>query len=81
MPRVIAVFVAKGRAETWTRVVALLVAGLATLALLAHVVGLSRQNNLPVIGLALLPALVIAWGTMARREVRADERTSGRPVG
>lgn len=40
-------------------------AGLATLALLAHVVRISAQENLAVICLALPPALAIAW--IARR--------------
>jgi hypothetical protein len=40
-------------------------AGLATLALVAHVVRLSAQDNLAVICLTLPPALAIAW--IARR--------------
>jgi hypothetical protein len=50
-----------GRESVPFRRWAFALAGLATLALLAHVVRLSAQDNLAVIGLALPPALAIAW--------------------
>lgn len=52
-----------GRAASWTRGFALGLAAIAALELLAHVVGFSLQNNLPVVGLVLLPALAIAWAS------------------
>ena len=42
-------------------------AGLTVLALLAHMVMLSSQVNLAVIGLALPPALAIAWAATKQR--------------
>jgi hypothetical protein len=59
----IAVTMWSGRAARWTRNLAIGLAGLAVLALLAHLVTLSSQVNLAVIGLALPPALAIAWAT------------------
>jgi hypothetical protein len=53
--------VTTGRAWRWTRDLAVLVTTLAVVALLAHVVGASRQVNLPVIWLALPPALALVW--------------------
>jgi hypothetical protein len=53
-----------GRAVRWTRNLAIALAGLTVLALLAHLVMLSSQVNLAVIGLALPPALGIAWAAM-----------------
>jgi hypothetical protein len=50
-----------GRAARATRGIAYLLATLSIVALLAHLVLLSRQVNLAVIGLALPPALAIAW--------------------
>lgn len=47
--------------ERGTRAVAIVVAVLACLAPLAHLVGLSSQVNWPVIALALPPALAITW--------------------
>jgi hypothetical protein len=57
----------KGRASVWTQRFAVGLASLAVLALVAHVTRLSAQQNLPVIALALPPALAIAWWT--RRSV------------
>jgi hypothetical protein len=57
------VYYVSGRAERATRVLAALLALLSVFALLAHLVGMSRQSNLPIIGLALPVALVIAWLT------------------
>ena len=51
----------RGRASAWTQRFAVGLAALGVLALLAHVVRLSAQDNLAVIGLALPPALAIAW--------------------
>ena len=50
-----------GRRSIWAQRLAMTVAGLGVVALLAHVVRLSAQNNLPLIGLTLPPALAIAW--------------------
>jgi len=60
----VVVSVASGRAWRWTRDLAVLVATLVVVALLAHVVGASRQVNLPVIGLGLPPALALVWVAM-----------------
>ena len=57
----IAITMWSGRAARWTRLFALGLAGLSAIALLAHLVTLSSQVNLAVIGLALPPALAIAW--------------------
>jgi hypothetical protein len=57
----VAITMSSGRAARWTRIFAIGLAGLAVIALLAHLVTLSAQNNLAVIALALPPALAIAW--------------------
>jgi hypothetical protein len=57
----IAITMWSGRAARSTRVLALGLAGLSVLALLAHLVMVSSQVNLAVVGLALPPALAIAW--------------------
>jgi hypothetical protein len=57
----IAITMWSGRAARWTRLFAFGLAGLSAIALLAHLVMLSSQVNLAVIGLALPPALAIAW--------------------
>ena len=49
------------RAVRWTRIFAYGLSALALIALLAHLVGISAQVNGAVIGLALPPALAIAW--------------------
>jgi hypothetical protein len=51
----------KGRLARTTRWMALGFAGLAVVALLMHVVGVSRQANLEIIALTLPPILAIAW--------------------
>jgi hypothetical protein len=68
----IAITMSSGRAARWTRLFALGLAGLGVIALLAHLVTVSSQSNLAVIGLALPPALAIAW-VSARRS--ASEHT------
>ncbi len=65
-------FLLSGRAGGATRAIALAIAALAAIALLAHFVGLSSQNNLPIIALGLPPALALALVT-ARRPVLADQ--------
>ena len=62
----IAITMWSGRAARSTRLLALGLAGLAVIALLAHAVRLSSQVNLAVIGLALPPALAIAWAAGRR---------------
>ena len=82
------VYLWSGRAERLTRSasVALMVLGVAALAM--HATGLSAQNNLAIIGLALPPALAIAVVTARPRAVagrqggksarmRPPERTKG----
>lgn len=56
---------ARGRSGAAFRRWSLWLAGLTVLALVTHLVFLSAQSNLAVIGLALPPALAIAW--VARR--------------
>jgi hypothetical protein len=60
-------FIWRGRLPRTTRVLVYTVAGLAVVAGLAHVVGVSRQHNIPLIGLALPPALAIAGLFVDRR--------------
>ena len=55
------VLYASGRAARATYATMMLIAGLGVVALLSHLVQLSRQSNLGVIGLALPPALVLTW--------------------
>jgi hypothetical protein len=57
----IAITMWSGRAARWTRLFAFALASLSAIALLAHLVMLSAQVNVAVIGLALPPALAIAW--------------------
>jgi hypothetical protein len=61
---------ARGRESVWFRTWAMGLAALATLALIAHVVRLSAQDNLAMIGLALPPALAIAWVARQRPTIR-----------
>jgi hypothetical protein len=68
----IPVYLGSGRAAGATRAIAQAIAALAAIALLAHFVGLSSQNNLPIIALGLPPALAVALVT-ARRPVRANQ--------
>lgn len=56
-----------GRARTLTTRLLTLFAALGAVALLIHGVGLSRQNNLPIIGLALVPTVALAM--VARRAI------------
>jgi cytochrome bd-type quinol oxidase subunit 2 len=66
------VSIASGRAWRWTRDLAVLLATFAVVALLGHLVGVARQENLPVIALALPPALALVWVGIrgAAREAR-----------
>jgi hypothetical protein len=52
---------ARGRTSMWFHKWSIGLAALAALALIIHVVFLSAQDNLAIIGLALPPALAIAW--------------------
>jgi hypothetical protein len=70
----IAITMWSGRAAAWTRALALGLAGLSVIALVAHLVLLSSQVNLAVIGLALPPALAIAWAATRQREPRVTAR-------
>jgi len=63
----VAVSIGRGRASTFTYRLALTVAGLTVVALLEHVILLSRQANLAIIALTLPPALVIAWAMNPKR--------------
>jgi hypothetical protein len=65
----VAITMWSGRAATLTRVFALGLAGLAVIAILVHLVGLSSQVNLAVAGLALPPALAIAWAVTRSRQL------------
>jgi hypothetical protein len=56
-----------GRESIWARRLAGTVAALSVLALLLHVVRLSAQDNLALIGLTLPPALAIAWAVRRHR--------------
>ncbi len=58
-----------GRPSRWARITALGTAGLAVIALLMHVVRLSAQDNLALVGLILPPALAIVWLLIARGPV------------
>src|SRR5262245_41838772 len=58
-----------GRTSLWAQRLAMTVTALGVVALLAHIVRLSAQDNLPLIGMTLPPALAIAWVV---RRVRAS---------
>lgn len=61
----------KGRWSSATQRLAYLFAGLALVAPLLHVIGVSRQANLEVMALALPPILAMAWAVRgARTQVR-----------
>lgn len=60
------IYLRSGRAAAATRVIVYLLAALSLLALLAHLVMLSRQVNLAIIGVALPPALALAYVVKAR---------------
>jgi hypothetical protein len=63
----IAITMWSGRAASLTRTLAFGLAGLIVLALVSHLVLLSAQVNLAIIGLALPPALAIAWAAAQQR--------------
>ena len=64
------IYLISGRAAGATRAVALTLAALALIALVLHLVGLSAQTNLPIIGLGLPAALAVA-AVMGRRPTPA----------
>ena len=72
------VYLWSGRAERFTRSASLALMILGVVALAMHATGLSAQVNLPIVGLALPPALAIAVVT-ARPRVIAG-RQPGKPV-
>jgi len=77
----IAITMWSGRAARWTRALASGLAALTVIALVAHAVALSSQANLALIGLALPPALAIAWA--ATRELgvaRAEQPVTATPA-
>jgi len=59
-------YILRGRLPRTTQWVMYAVAGLSILALLAHVVTLSRQSNLPIVGFALPPAIALALVVIRR---------------
>jgi uncharacterized protein DUF4105 len=65
-------YLRRDRAPAVTRALVFALAGLSVLALLAHVVMVSRQANLAVIGLALPPALAIVFVVAKRFRVSTD---------
>jgi hypothetical protein len=73
-------FVLRGRAAGATRVVAFGVAGLCILALVAHLVMLSRQSNVAVIGLGLAPSLAIAWTVLLSSRARSRDAATTRDL-
>jgi hypothetical protein len=68
----VAMTVWRGAASKITYNLARALAGLCAVALVAHLVLLSRQTNLALIALALPPALVIAWATNPSRAARSS---------
>ncbi|HEY7187318.1 MAG TPA: DUF4105 domain-containing protein [Vicinamibacterales bacterium] len=60
-----------GRESLWARRLAITVAALSVIALLAHAVRLSAQDNLALIGLTLPPSLAIAWVVLRQRKAVA----------
>ena len=67
------IYLWSGRAERFTRSASVALMTLCVIALAAHATGLSAQNNLPIIGLALPPALAIAVVTARPRAVAGRE--------
>ncbi len=65
----IAVYFTTGRSARVTGYLAVVLAGLCVLALLSHLVMVSRQANLAIIGLAILPAIAIAWLAAPQKRV------------
>ena len=53
-------FLLRGKAEVVTRVTLQIVAVLCVLALAIHLVPLEKQDNVPLIGLTMLPAVALA---------------------
>ena len=64
-------WILRGRGGTATIRLVAVCAGLTVLALASHAVGLSRQNNVGTIGLALLPAVAL-WYAATRRPALRD---------
>lgn len=65
------VYFLTGKAGRATRAFSLVSALLSVAAFVDHGVMLSRQNNLPIVALALPPALVIAWAVIDRFRITA----------
>jgi len=63
----VAIYVSSGKAARFTGLLTTFLAALIVLALLAHVVFISRQANLAIILLALPAALALAWITWTPR--------------
>jgi len=59
------------RESLWARRLSITVAALSVIALIAHVVRLSTQDNLALIGLTLPPSLAIAWVVVRQRRAVA----------
>lgn len=66
----VVVSLVRGRASKFTHGLALTLASLCVVALVAHLIFLSRQTNLALIALTLPPALAIVWATHPRRIAR-----------
>jgi hypothetical protein len=65
----VAVYFTSGRSARLTGYLAVGLAGLCVLALVSHLVMLSRQANLAIILLALPPALAIGWLAIPARRM------------
>jgi len=62
-------YMLRGRMARTTQVVAYVAAALSLLALVTHVVRLSRQDNLPIIGLALPTAIALSLVVFMRDRI------------
>jgi cytochrome bd-type quinol oxidase subunit 2 len=67
----VAIYVASGKVARFTGLLAALLAGLTVVALLAHAVFISRQENLAIVLLALPPALALSLITWTPRRPSA----------
>jgi hypothetical protein len=70
------VYYMTGKAARSTRALAIGLASLSGIALVAHMIGLSRQSNLPIIGLALPAALAIAAVLSSRESAATNSGSS-----
>jgi hypothetical protein len=66
----VTVYFNTGKAARLTGYLAVGLAGLCVLAALSHLVLLSRQSNIAIIALGILPAIAIAWLTIPARPTR-----------